>query len=211
MQKKLYIPYPIIVEGKYDRLRLLEVCEAHIITTDGFGIFKKSERLALIRELSSRTSVIVLTDSDGAGKLIRSHITSAIPKERLIQLYIPKIAGKEKRKSAPSKAGTLGVEGMDRDTLVRVLSPFILNMDENIDTPTRVDFFDAKERKMTTKLNFFEDGLSGSDGAAERRARLAAYFGLPTDMTANALLEALNIITDYDGYSAAVNELFGEE
>ena len=85
MQKKLSIPYPIIVEGKYDRLRLIEICSATIITTDGFGIFKKSERLSLLRELASRTPIILLTDSDGAGKLIRSHITSAIPKERLIQ------------------------------------------------------------------------------------------------------------------------------
>ena len=86
--EKLNIPYPIIVEGKYDRLRLLCVCNAHIITTDGFGIFKKSEKLAMIRQLSSKTPIIVLTDSDGAGKLIRSHITSAIPKDKLIQLYI---------------------------------------------------------------------------------------------------------------------------
>ena len=112
MQKKLSIPYPIIVEGKYDRLRLIEVCSANIITTDGFGIFKKSERLALLRELSARTPIILLTDSDGAGKLIRSHITSAIPKDKLIQLYIPKIKGKEKRKDTPSAEGTLGVEGM---------------------------------------------------------------------------------------------------
>ena len=103
MQKKLSIPYPIIVEGKYDRLRLIEVCSANIITTEGFGIFKKNERLSLLRELSARTPIILLTDSDGAGKLIRSHITSAIPKDRLIQLYIPKIEGKEK-KTPPQRA-----------------------------------------------------------------------------------------------------------
>ena len=102
MTERLKIPYPVIVEGRYDKLRLESVIEAHIIPTDGFGIFKKSERLALLRELSSRTPIILLTDSDGAGKLIRSHISSAIPKERLIQLYIPKIIGKEKRKDAQS-------------------------------------------------------------------------------------------------------------
>ena len=106
--EKLKIPYPIVVEGKYDRLRLLCVCDAQIITTDGFGIFKKHEKLALIRKLSSSTPIILLTDSDGAGKLIRSHLTSAIPKDRLIQLYIPKIEGKEKRKAEPSAEGTLG-------------------------------------------------------------------------------------------------------
>ena len=87
-QKRIKIKETIVVEGKYDRLRLIEVCSANIITTDGFGIFKKNERLSLLRELSSRTPIILLTDSDGAGKLIRSHITSAIPKERIIQLYI---------------------------------------------------------------------------------------------------------------------------
>ena len=121
-EKMLDIPYPVIVEGKYDRLRLLSVCNAQIITTDGFGIFKKNEKLALIRRLSEKTPVILLTDSDGAGKIIRSHLTSAIPKERLIQLYIPKIEGKEKRKATPSAEGTLGVEGMERELLFSLLS-----------------------------------------------------------------------------------------
>ena len=122
--EKLNIPYPIVVEGKYDRLRLLAVCNAQIITTDGFGIFKKNEKLALIRKLSTISPIILLTDSDGAGKLIRSHLCSAIPKDRLIQLYIPKIEGKEKRKSAPSAEGTLGVEGMENELLFSLLSPY---------------------------------------------------------------------------------------
>ena len=100
--EKLNIPYPIVVEGKYDRLRVLTVCNAKVMTTEGFGIFKKKEKLALFREISKKTPVIILTDSDGAGKMIRSHIASAIPKEKLIQIYIPKIKGTEKRKSQPS-------------------------------------------------------------------------------------------------------------
>ena len=122
--KKLKIPYPIIVEGKYDRLRLINVCDAHIITTDGFGIFKSAEKLAIIRQLCKKTPVILLTDSDGAGKVIRSHITSAIPADRLIQIYIPQIKGTEKRKAHPSAEGTLGVEGMDTLLLYELLSPF---------------------------------------------------------------------------------------
>lgn len=194
MQKKLYIPYPIIVEGKYDRLRLLEVCEAHIITTDGFGIFKKSERLALIRELSSRTSVIVLTDSDGAGKLIRSHITSAIPKERLIQLYIPKIAGKEKRKSESSAEGTLGVEGMEFQLLYELLLPF-----ENRDAIELL-----KENKLS-KTDFYIDGLSGRENSSALRAEFAKKLNLPTDMTANALLAATRILISYEEYLRLVD------
>ena len=110
--KKLKIPYPIIVEGKYDRLRLLSVVDATVLTTDGFGVFRKKEKLALFRKLGEKSKIIILTDSDGAGKLIRSHLTGAISPDRILQLYIPQIKGVEKRKSMPSAEGTLGVEGM---------------------------------------------------------------------------------------------------
>ena len=105
MEEKLKIPYPILVEGKYDRVRLLDVVDssAQIIKTDGFGIFNHSETAALIRALAQKSRLIVLTDSDGAGKLIRSRISNLVPRDRLIQLYIPQIQGKEKRKAAPSK------------------------------------------------------------------------------------------------------------
>lgn len=194
MQNKLSIPYPIIVEGKYDRLRLIEICDAHIITTEGFGIFKKSERLALIRELASRTSVIVLTDSDGAGKLIRSHITSAIPKDRLIQIYIPKIEGKEKRKSEPSAEGTLGVEGMELKLLYELLRPF-----ENKDLSNIL-----KENKIS-KTDFYIDGLSGRENSSAIRAEFAKKLNLPTDMTANALLAATRILISYEEYLKLVD------
>ena len=193
MKKKLSIPYPIIVEGKYDRLRLLEVCSASIITTDGFGIFKKNEQLSLLRELSARTPIILLTDSDGAGKLIRSHITSAIPKERLIQLYIPKIEGKEKRKQAPSAEGTLGVEGMEFNLLYDLLSPF-----------DNDDAYKAMNENPLSKTDFYVDGLSGGENSAARRAELAKKLNLPCDMTANALLSALKILISYEEYLTLV-------
>lgn len=194
MQNKLSIPYPIIVEGKYDRLRLIEICDAHIITTEGFGIFKKSERLALIRELASRTSVIVLTDSDGAGKLIRSHITSAIPKDRLIQIYIPKIEGKEKRKSEPSAEGTLGVEGMELKLLYELLRPF-----EN------KDLSNILKGNKISKTDFYIDGLSGRENSSAIRAEFAKKLNLPTDMTANALLAATRILISYEEYLKLVD------
>ena len=193
MQKRLKIPYPIIVEGKYDRLKLLSVCEADILTTEGFGIFKKQEKLALIRQLAARTPIIVLTDSDGAGKVIRSHITSAIPKDRLIQLYIPRIEGKEKRKDAPSAEGTLGVEGMERDLLFGLLSPF-----ENEERALV-----AAQNKLS-KADLYEDGLSGREDSAARRNELAKKLGLPPDMTANALLSALKILISYEEYLSLV-------
>jgi ribonuclease M5 len=193
MAEKLKIPYPIIVEGKYDRLRLLAVCDAHIITTDGFGIFKKNEKLALIRSLGERSPVIVLTDSDGAGKLIRSHLTSAFPKEKLIQLYIPKIEGKEKRKSQPSAEGTLGVEGMENSLLYDLLLPF-----ENGEITERL------AENPLSKMDFYIDGLSGHADSSQKRDAIAAKLSLPSGMTANALLAAMKILLSYEEYLSLV-------
>ncbi len=191
--KKLQIPYPIIVEGKYDRLRLLSVCDATILTTDGFGIFQKKEKLALFRRLGEQSPIILLTDSDGAGKLIRSHLTSAIPKERLIQLYIPQILGKERRKATPSAEGTLGVEGMERQLLVELLSPF--------EDPSRTQ---RLTENPLCKADFYADGLSGCPDSVRRRDELAVSLGLPRGMTANALLAALKILLSYSEYCALV-------
>ena len=104
MAERLKIPFPVIVEGAYDKLRLQNVAEAQILTTDGFGVFNKSEKTRLFRALASRTKIIVLTDSDGAGKLIRSHLSSILPPDRLIHLYVPRIAGKEKRNTIQHKS-----------------------------------------------------------------------------------------------------------
>ena len=195
IKKKLSLPYPVIVEGKYDRLRLLCVCEpsTQIITTDGFGIFKHKEKLSLLRALSAKTPIILLTDSDGAGKFIRSHICSAIPKDRLIQVYIPKIEGKEKRKAAPSAEGTLGVEGMEAELLYGLLAPF-----ENSDRLA------ASTENPLSKTDLYTDGLSGGADSAARRDALAARLGLPDGMSANALLAALRILVSYDEYLALV-------
>ena len=191
--EKLKIPYTIIVEGKYDRLKLLNVCEARIITTEGFGIFKKNEKLSLIRKLAEAYPIIVLTDSDGAGKLIRSHLSSAISQDRIIQLYIPQIKGKEKRKSEPSAEGTLGVEGMERELLYEILKPY---EDEKC-------FLRSLENPLS-KTDFYEDGLMGSEGSAARRDEIARKFGLPSGMTSNALLAALKVIATYEEYLKAV-------
>ena len=194
--EKLNIPFPIVVEGKYDRLRLLCVCNAQIITTDGFGIFKKNEKLALIRKLGSASPIILLTDSDGAGKLIRSHLTSALPKDRLIQLYIPKIAGKEKRKATPSAEGTLGVEGMEQQLLYDLLKPF-----ENDEAVAR-----AAENPLS-KADFYRDGLSGADNSTVRRDELAKMLDLPSGMSANALLAAIKMVISYEEYERLVQNL----
>lgn len=192
--EKLNILYPVIVEGKYDRLRLLCVMEGQILTTEGFGIFKKAEKLALLRALAQKTPLILLTDPDGAGTLIRSHIGSAIPKDRIIPLYVPRIKGKEARKAAPGAEGVLGVEGQEREVLYRLLAPFASSTEQ-------------PQRAPITKLDLFEAGLTGTPNAAERRDALAAHFALPAGMTPNALLAALSVIATREELQAAVAAL----
>lgn len=191
--EKLKIPYPVIVEGKYDRLRLISVIDAHIITTDGFGIFNKKENTALLRALAKTGQVIVLTDSDGAGKLIRSHISGCLPADKIINLYTPEIFGKEKRKAEPSAEGKLGVEGMERELLYKLFLPYT---DENAGAR-------GLENPLS-KTDFYEDGLSGGKDSSERRDALAVKLGLPKGMTANALLAAVKMICTYEEYLKAV-------
>ena len=200
MHKRIKITLPILVEGKYDKNTLKQIFDATVITLGGFSVFNSKETQALIRRLSGE-GIIVLTDSDGGGKQIRSFINGILPKERVYNVYVPKIKGKERRKPHPSKEGILGVEGMGREELVRALTPFI-------ESEGRVEKNEQKVTKMITKVDFFSDKLTGYPNSAERRAALCRAFDLPEDMTANALLEALNLITDMDGYKCAVSGIF---
>lgn len=193
-REKLRIPYPVIVEGKYDKIRLSNIMEGQIIVTDGFGVFKAKEKQVLLRRMAQASSLILLTDSDGGGKVIRSHLTGMIPKDRLIQLYIPQIKGKEKRKVAPSAEGTLGVEGMDDTLLYDLLSPYAVGRD----TLTRAD------ENPLSKVDFFKDGLTGGVGSTQKRDELAAKVGLPAGMSAGALLEALKLLITYEEYLVLV-------
>lgn len=190
MADRLKIPYPVVVEGRYDKLRLQNVIEAQILTTDGFGVFNKNEKAQLFRTLAKRTPIIVLTDSDGAGKLIRSHLTSMIPAERLIHLYVPRIAGKEKRKNAPSAEGVLGVEGMENELLSRLFAPY---------ADADALLLRAKENPLS-KVDFYMDGLTGGEGSAVRRDAFAEKLGLPAGMTPNALLSAVRVLCTYEEY-----------
>ena len=189
MRELLNIPFPIIVEGKYDKQKILSVCHANVIATDGFGVFKNRERLCLIKRLAKDTPVIVLTDSDGAGKVIRSHLCSAIPPEKIIQLYIPQIKGKEKRKKVPSAEGTLGVEGLESDLLYDLLSPF-----------EDKDFAERIQENPLSKTDLYIDGLTGGADSAKKRDELASRLDLPAGMNAGALLAALKILLTYEEY-----------
>lgn len=192
--KKIKVALPIIVEGRYDKSSLSGFLEANIITTGGFSIFNNKEKQALIRRLG-QNGIIILTDSDGGGKQIRKFLSGILPPDKIHNLYIPKIEGKESRKRKAGAAGTLGVEGMDKDIILRLLTPFIDG--ENA----------VKIGKMITKVDFFTDKLTGCEGASENRARLCRQCGLPEDMTPNALLEAMNLLYGYEGYKEIINRL----
>ncbi len=201
-REKLHIPYPVVVEGRYDKVRLANILDARIIPTDGFGLFKKEETRILLQRLSDISPLIVLTDSDSGGKIIRAHLSGMIPPDRLIQLYIPEIKGKEPRKAKPSAAGTLGVEGMKDDLLYRLFLPYAADKADG--TLSR-----AAENPLS-KVDFFEDGLSGAPDSTRRRDELAVRVGLPSGMSANALLAALKLLMTYEEYLAAVGRT-GEE
>jgi len=196
--KLIKINKPVVVEGKYDKIKLNSIIDAHIVTTDGFGIFNSDEKTALIRKLAEKHGIIVLTDSDGAGLVIRNYFNSVLPKDKLTHLYIPEVIGKEKRKKQPSKAGTLGVEGIEADYFRKLFAPFAHDGESTRNKP---------ESTPITKGRFYADGFSGTDGSAEKRKKLAAKLGLPTNISANALLGAINMLYTPDEYGAIVEEL----
>ncbi len=179
----------IVVEGRYDRNTLSQIVDATIFETNGFGIFKNKEQMALLRTVAQKRGLIVLTDSDGAGFVIRNHLKSAIPGAYLKHAYIPDIAGKEKRKAAPGKEGKLGVEGMRPEVILEALRACGATFDdETQDSP----------RTAITKQNFVELGLSGGTDSSVKRLCVQKAMNLPEHMSANALLQALNLLMTAD-------------
>ena len=195
MTEKKKISLPVIVEGKYDKITLSSIFDVTVISTDGFGIFNSSEKKALIRRMGEG-GIILLTDSDGGGKQIRSYISGILPKDKIHNLYIPEIEGKERRKRERSKAGLLGVEGMGREILERIFSPFIIG-----------DKTSVGEGRKLTKLDLYNDGLSGGADSSKKRESVARELALPSSMSASALVEAVNLLGLFDEYDAAVAKL----
>lgn len=187
------VALPILVEGRYDKIKLSSIVDANILTTEGFSIFHDKEKLALLRRLAKDGGIIVLTDPDGGGRQIRSFLSGALGTARIHHLHIPAVAGKEKRKKQAGRSGLLGVEGADPEVLTRLLSPFY--------TDTR------PSRASLTKADLFADGLLGGDMSAERRASLALRLGLPADLSSNALLSAINLLFSEEEYRAALSEV----
>lgn len=194
MEQKPVISLPIVVEGRYDKIKLDSIFDATVIETGGFSVFNSRERQQLIRRLGAN-GVILLTDSDGGGKQIRAFLKGILPKERVHNLYVPAIEGKEKRKKHRSKEGILGVEGIEKDIILKIFAPFITA--ETI----------QKSSKMITKVDFFRDKLTGSENSSKKRNDICRLSGLPLDMNSNALLEALNLLYSYDEYLELVENI----
>lgn len=187
----------ILVEGRYDKNTLSQILDAPILETAGFGIFKDKKQMALLRQVAEKRGLIVFTDSDGAGFVIRNHIKSAIPGKYLKHAYIPDIMGKERRKSAPGKEGKLGVEGMKPDIILEALRR----------AGATIEGEGAPMTCQITKQDLVELGLSGGANSADKRLKLLKKLNLPEHMSANAMLQALNLLYSLEELSTIVDNL----
>lgn len=186
----------VIVEGKYDKIKLSSIIDAPIITTDGFGIFKDKEKQKFIRNLAEKRGILILTDSDSAGLMIRSFLGGSIKKENIKNVYIPELSGKEKRKTQASAEGLLGVEGVPDEVIVDALRRAGV-----------VSGFEEKNSDPITKLDLYEDGFFGRDNCTEKRKKLLQRVSLPSKLSTNALVEMLNVFMTREEYKLIVKEI----
>ncbi|MDE5862139.1 MAG: DUF4093 domain-containing protein [Ruminococcus sp.] len=195
----LKINQAIIVEGKYDKIKLSSVVDAVIIVTDGFRIFRDNEKLELIRYYARKTGIIILTDSDSAGRKIRGYIKGAVNDGKIINVYIPDIFGKEKRKEKPSAEGKLGVEGIDKDILTESFRKSGIHSEV------------STLKKDITKYTLYELGLSGGKDSKQLRENLQKKLGLPSLMSTGSLIEVLNTMMTSQELSEYVKNSGGTE
>ncbi len=190
---KLYMP--VIVEGKYDKITLENVIDTLIIPTNGFSIFKDKEKCALIRAFAEKEGIIVLTDSDSAGLMIRNHIKNIVGTGKIYNVYVPQLKGKEKRKASPSKEGILGVEGLSKEILEAAFLKSGITFEKVV-----------QKRNLITKTDMFFYGLSGTLDACKNRKKLLDYLDLPINLSANAMLGVINTIFTPEEFKKAVLE-----
>lgn len=186
---------PVVVEGKYDKIRLSNIIDAPIITTNGFGIFKDTEKRKLIARLAREKGIIIITDSDNAGMIIRNHIKNIANDGKIINVYLPQILGKEKRKTKGSADGFLGVEGTSDDIIVSALAKSGITGKKTNTT-----------EKVVTKSVLFAMGFYGGENSSDLRKGLLKYMDLPDNLSVNAFLEAINLLYGYDKFLKKVQE-----
>ena len=182
----------VIVEGKYDKIRLENIIDAVIITTGGFRIFKDAQKRELIKKVAKKKGLLIITDSDKAGSVIRGHIKSFVSEGDIANIYLPQILGKEKRKSAPSAEGYLGVEGTPDEIIESALERFAEKS--------------VADTRRVTKTDLFSLGLSGSADSGEKRKDLQRFLDLPDNLTTNALLDAINSLYSYDEFITEIEK-----
>ncbi len=184
----------VIVEGKYDKIRLSQVIEGLIITTEGFRIFKDEKKRQLIRNLAETCGIIIITDSDKAGFVIRNHIKGIVDKGDITNIYIPRIKGKEKRKEKPGCEGILGVEGIDNATLEFLIKRELTGIAE-----PKPPFLD--------KARFFDDGLTGKKDSAILRRKLLSILSLPEYLSCDSMIKTINRVFSEDEYTEALKKI----
>lgn len=189
----------IIVEGKYDKIKLSSIIDGLIIETNGFRIFKDKNKIEFLKKLADTRGILVFTDSDSAGFLIRNHISSIIPKDKIKHAYIPDIYGKEKRKNKYSKEGKLGVEGVPQEVIINSLKN--ANVLYSLSEPA------CKEKREITKLDLYNWGLSGKDNSLKLRRKFLKQLNLPEHLSVNSLLKVLNSIMTYDELKLEIDKL----
>jgi Small primase-like proteins (Toprim domain) len=195
----LKIKEAIVVEGRYDKNTLSQLVDTLIVDIGGFAVFKSSERVALLRRLAAARGLVILTDSDGAGFVIRNYLKGALPKEGVKHAYIPDVAGKERRKRKGSSEGKLGVEGMSPEIIYDSLRRVGVTILDGEASP-------QMEKAAITKGNLYEDGLTGGEGSAQLRKILLHQLELPEHLSTNALVEVLNTFYTAEEYHEAVQK-----
>ncbi len=188
MGEKLKLSQAVIVEGKYDKLKLTNIIDAFIIETNGFSIFKDKAKLSFIKRLAKERGIIIMTDSDHAGFMIRNYISSGIAREQIINVYIPDVFGKEKRKDEPSKEGKIGVEGMSREIILNALKK------------ANVTVSKTENKNPVTNYDLFEKGFSGTPDAKKNRKKLFSALDLPEFLSTNSLLSCINNMMSRDEF-----------
>jgi ribonuclease M5 len=189
----------VVVEGRYDKNTLSQLVDTVILETDGFGVFKNGEKLALLRRIAEKRGLIILTDSDGAGFVIRNYLKGALPRDRVKHAYIPDVSGKERRKRRPGREGKLGVEGMSPAVLEEALrraGATVMGEEEPGELPPAL-----------TKADLYAWGLSGGANSREKRSRLLAALGLPERLSPNAMLPVLSALYDRETLSDLLKSL----
>ena len=195
MGEKIKISQAVIVEGKYDKIKLSNIIDAFIVETNGFGVFKDKKRLEFIKKLARERGIVILTDSDHAGFMIRNYISSGVPKDRIYNVYIPDIYGKEKRKKEPSKEGKLGVEGMDAETLTKAFEK------------AKITCKKVENGDPITNFDLYEAGISGTKNAKKKKKALLNALDLPEFLSTSSLLSCLNNMMTKEEFSDLINNL----